>query len=59
MMIPIVGRLDGIPGSGDPVEDSNLRSLPRSVRPVKLTIQDHLTLTRALSINIARLSFMS
>ena len=41
VMIPIVDQLEGIPGSGDPVEDSDLRSLPRSVRPVKLTIQDH------------------
>ena len=42
VMIPIVDQLGGIPGSGDPVEDSDLlRSLPRSVRPVELTIQDH------------------
>ena len=31
VMIPIVDQLEGIPGSGDPVEDSDLRSLPRSV----------------------------
>ena len=42
LMIPIVDQLEGIPGSGGPVEDSDLlRSLPRSVRPVELTIQDH------------------
>ena len=38
VMIPIVDRLDGIPGSGDPTEDSDHRSLPRRVRSVEQTI---------------------